>query len=118
MKNKKQLYTSLLLLQVFLMTSVNAFAFTSFSIITDSSGEEEYYNAYLNKQAVLFEENISGFEVEISSENENELYSYIPEHYFKFRSDFSYSVNNHISEYQPNGKEFLKKHIFPFHFFW
>ncbi|CAL68174.1 hypothetical protein [Christiangramia forsetii] len=118
MKNKKQLYISLLLLQVFLMTSANAFAFTSFSKITDSSEQEEYYNPHLNKQAVLFEESITGFEAETSSENENELYSYIPEHYFKFRPDFSYSVNNHISDYQPNGKEFLKKHIFPFHFFW
>jgi len=99
------------------MTSANAFAFTSSSITADSE-QEEYYNAYLNKQAVLFQENISGFEVEISSENENDLHSYIPKHYFKSILDYSYSVKNHFSEYQPNGKELLKRHIFPFHFFW
>lgn len=104
-------------MQVFLVTSANAFAFTTSSLTNDSS-QEGYYYAHVNKQAVLFDENISGFEVEISSEKENDLHSYIPGHYFKSRFDYLYSVNNYFSEYQPNKKKILKKQIFPFHFFW
>lgn len=99
------------------MTSANAFAFTT-STLTTHSEQDGYYYAHVNKQAVLFEENISRLDVEISSEKENDIPPYIPEHHPNFRLDLSSSGNNYFSEYQLNGKELLKRHIFPFHFFW
>jgi len=116
-KKHKPFIVSLLLLQVFLLASTNAFAFSNTFIDTDS-GQGDYLNAHQNKKAVLFEESVSRFDAQVSSENENDHPSFNIEHSFNFRFRYSYSVNNPLSEFQPNGKELLKKNIFPFHFFW
>ncbi len=99
------------------MTSANVFAFPVYSLAPDS-GHKEYFHTDQSRKAVLFEESVSESDVQISSENENDLHSFNPELFFNFSISYSYSGEHHYSEYQPNGKEQLKRHIFPSHFFW
>ncbi|MDX1761251.1 MAG: hypothetical protein R3218_03775, partial [Christiangramia sp.] len=72
MKIKKHYIISLLLLQVFLLTSENAFAFSRPSLDLDS-GPGEYLRTHQNKKAVLFEDFVSEVDFRLTSEDENDL---------------------------------------------
>jgi len=117
-KTKKHFFLSLLLLQVFMMTSpAEAFTFST-KPLDFGSRQGDYFRADQNRKAFLFEENTSDLNFQNQSEKDNDGVSFYSNLNFSHHFPGIAGHKTFVSGYIPNRRTILKTQIFPFHFFW